>query len=74
MHDFAKKTADRIKESDFHPDVIIGLSRGGLVPARMFCDFLHLKDCFTIKVDHWCLTATRDGKAMLTHKLDMDWT
>ena len=74
MHDFAKKTADRIKESDFHPDVIIGLSRGGLVPARMFCDFLHLKDCFTIKVNHWGLTATKDGKAKLTHKLDMDLT
>ena len=74
MHDFAKKTADRIKESDFHPDVIIGLSRGGLVPARMFCDFLHIKDCFTIKVNHWGLTATKDGKAKLTHKLDMDLT
>jgi hypoxanthine phosphoribosyltransferase len=74
LHDFAKNTAEKIKESDFHPDVIIGLSRGGLVPARMFCDFLHVKSCFTIKVDHWGITASKDGKAKLTHKLDMDLT
>ena len=74
MHDYAKQTAEKIKESDFHQDVIIGLSRGGLVPARLFCDFLHVKNCFTIKVDHWGLTATKDGKAQLTHKLDMDLT
>jgi hypoxanthine phosphoribosyltransferase len=74
LHDYAKQTADRIKGSDFHPDIIIGLSRGGLVPARLFCDFLHVKNCFTIKVDHWGLTATKDGKARLTHKLDMDLT
>ncbi len=72
MHDIAQKTTDKIKESDFHPDVIIGLSRGGLVPSRVFCDFLHIKDCFTIKVAHWGVTATKDGKAKLTHKLDMD--
>ena len=74
MHDYAKQTADKIKESDFHPDIIIGLSRGGLVPARLFCDFLHVKNCFTIKVDHWGLTATKDGQAKLTHRLDMDLT
>jgi hypoxanthine phosphoribosyltransferase len=74
LHDYAKQTADKIKKSDFHPDVIIGLARGGLVPARLFCDFLHVKNCFTIKVDHWGLTATKDGKARLTHKLDMDLT
>ena len=74
MHNLAKKTANKIKKSDFHPDIIIGLSRGGLVPARMFCDFLHIKNCFAIKVDHWGLTATKDGKAKLTHKLNMDLT
>ena len=72
MHNFAKKTSDNIKQSDFHPDMIIGLSRGGLVPARLFCDFLHIKNCLAIKVDHWGLTATKDGKAELTHKLDLD--
>lgn len=74
MHSFAKETANNIKKSGFHPDIIIGLSRGGLVPARLFCDFLHIKDCFTIKVDHWGLTAAKDGQAKLTQKLNVDLT
>jgi hypoxanthine phosphoribosyltransferase len=72
MEDFAKKTSENIKKSNFYPDVIIGLSRGGLVPARMFCDFLHVKSCFTVKVDHWGMTATKDGQAKLSQRLDMD--
>jgi len=72
MVSIAKKTCDAIKDSDFHPDVIIALSRGGLVPARLFCDFLHIKNCLSIKVDHWGLTATKDGHAKLTQGLSTD--
>lgn len=69
-----KKTSAKIKQSNFHPDVIIGISRGGLVPARLFCDFLHVKSCFSLKVDHWGLTATKNGEAKLTQPLNMDLT
>jgi len=72
IQDVAKKTCNAIKESDFHPDVIIAIARGGLVPGRLFCDFLHIKNCYSIKVDHWGLTATKDGEAKLTHTLNLD--
>ena len=74
VQDYAKQTTNKIKTTNFHPDLIIGLSRGGLVPARLFCDYLHIKTCYTIKVDHWGLTATKDGQAKLTHKLNIDLT
>ena len=74
MHEFAEEAARQVKESDFHPDVIIGLTRGGLVPARLFADLLHVKDVYTINVDHWGLTATMDGEAKLTQKLNVDIT
>ena len=60
--------------ANFHPDLIIGLSRRGLVPARLFCDYLHIKTCYTIKVDHWDLKEKKDGQAKLTHKLNIDLT
>jgi len=72
IHDTAKKTAVLIKQSDFHPEIIIAVARGGLVPARLFCDFLHVKSCYAVKVDHWGLTATKDGQAKLTHELNLD--
>ncbi|EQB71186.1 MAG: hypothetical protein AMDU1_APLC00032G0007 [Thermoplasmatales archaeon A-plasma] len=49
----------------FSPDLIIGLSRGGLVPARILSDSLWIKDLLSIKTEHWGITATQDGKAVL---------
>lgn len=68
----AKKASDKIKADNFRPDLIIALSRGGLVPGRLFCDYLHVKNCLSIKVDHWGLTATKDGQAKLTQGLNTD--
>ena len=72
MVEYSRQTTSLIKKSGFKPDIIIALSRGGLVPARIFCDFLHIKNCYSIKIDHWGLTATKDGKARINHGLNMD--
>jgi hypoxanthine phosphoribosyltransferase len=64
--------ADSIKESGFKPDVIIALARGGVVPARIICDALILSDYISIKVDHWGVTAAKDGKARLRRPVNWD--
>ncbi|HLF06302.1 MAG TPA: phosphoribosyltransferase [Thermoplasmata archaeon] len=51
------------------PDVVIGLTRGGWVPARIICDRLGIKDLFAVKTEHWGITATQDGEARLAQKL-----
>ncbi len=50
---------------DFSPEVIIGLSRGGLVPSRILSDSLWIKDLLSIKTEHWGITATKSGQAVL---------
>ncbi len=65
-------TAAKIKKSGFHPDVIVSIARGGLVPARLLADYLHVKDLLAIKTDHWGLTATKDGQAKISYALNMD--
>ncbi|MEM4018553.1 MAG: phosphoribosyltransferase, partial [Sulfolobales archaeon] len=32
--------AETIKRRGFKPDIVIAVSRGGYVPARLICDFL----------------------------------
>ncbi|MCL4341256.1 MAG: phosphoribosyltransferase [Candidatus Thermoplasmatota archaeon] len=62
------KWCEAIKEkvsNSFQPDIIVGLSRGGLVPARMLSDMLWIKDLISIKTEHWGITATASGKAVL---------
>lgn len=68
----ADVTAAKIKKSRWHPDVIVSIARGGLVPARLLSDYLHVKDLIAIKTDHWGLTATKDGQARVSYALNMD--
>ena len=57
---------------NYAPDVIIGLSRGGLVPARILSDKMWIKDLVSIKTEHWGITATKDGKAVLKNDTKLD--
>ena len=61
-----------VVSDNYKPDIVIGIARGGLVPARMMSDYLFIKDLLTIKTEHWGLTASMDGKAVLKSKLDYD--
>ena len=42
-----------IISSGFDPDVIIGVARGGLVPARLLLDYFHKKYICTVQMGHW---------------------
>ncbi len=60
--------ARKIKKSGFIPDLVIGVARGGLVPARIVCDFLHQKDLTSIKAEHWGIASTL-GNARIKYPL-----
>lgn len=71
VEDWADKLSEKIKKG-FKPDIVIGLTRGGWVPARLICDRLKIKNLLAVKTEHWGLTATKDGKAKLVHGIGMD--
>lgn len=64
----ARRLAHKIVKSDYKPDIIIGIARGGLVPARMVCDLLLLDEIITIRTEHWG-TASRKEKARIKFSL-----
>ena len=66
IYSYAYQTARKIKESEWKPEAIVGIARGGWVHARIQCDLLGVKNLYSVKVDHWGVTATKDGKAKLT--------
>ena len=70
----AKNVAKKINESDFKPDFMVGLARGGWVLSRVLCDYLGVKDLVSLKVEHWGVTATPDGKAQIKYPFDIDLT
>jgi hypoxanthine phosphoribosyltransferase len=66
------RLAQQISASDFHPDFIIAIARGGFTPARFLCDFLHVGALAAIRVEHYQAGAKRTGQAEVTIPLAAD--
>ena len=71
IEDWCKSLSDKIISIEI-PDAIIGMSRGGLVPARIVSDKLLRKELYAVKTEHWGLTASKDGMAKLKQGLSSD--
>ena len=67
---WTEAVANDIEDDGFRPTVVIGLTRGGWVPARIVCDHLQVKKLYAVKTEHWGVTANHDGKALLTQELN----
>jgi len=72
LHEDIKEIVKKIKIDNYQPDIVIALSRGGFVPARVICDLMIIKDMVSVKVDHWGITAAKDGKAHLRYPISAD--
>jgi hypoxanthine phosphoribosyltransferase len=72
FYKLARQVAKKINGSGYKPDLIVGLARGGWVLARILCDLIGVKDLVSLKVEHWGVTATPDGKAKLKYPLKVD--
>ncbi len=71
IENWSKDIVRKVKKSGYNPEIVIGLARGGLVPARLISDYLNIKDLYAVKTEHWGLTATPDGKAKLAQGLQV---
>jgi len=69
-YDLCRDVSVVIKAEGYKPKVIVGVARGGLFLARMLCDFFLLTDLFSLKMEHWGITATITGSAKLKYGLD----
>jgi hypoxanthine phosphoribosyltransferase len=55
-------------DKHYKPDVIIGLLRGGIIPARIFADFFNVKmDFFALDVKLYTGINERDKKPVIRH-------
>ncbi len=56
----------------FQPDIIVGIARGGWVPARNLCDLLDVNDLVSIRIEHWGKKAIPSSRALIKYGLDAD--
>ncbi|MGD2111752.1 MAG: phosphoribosyltransferase [Gammaproteobacteria bacterium] len=66
------RLAGLIRTSGYRPGVVIAIGRGGYVPARLLCDYLHLMDLTSIKIEHYLSGADRQKRAVIRYPLRAD--
>lgn len=66
-----KKLSIKIKK-DYEPEVLVGIVRGGLVPLRLFSDFLDNKNVSTIKIEYYTGIGKTKETPEITQKLTTD--
>ena len=70
--EWSRGLATKIKESNYKPDVIIAVARGGFVPARLLCDFLNVENLISIQSQHWTEAAKAAEKAIIKFAYELD--
>lgn len=68
--ELSEKLAKKVQTSGFYPDVVIAISRGGLVPARVLSDVLGVDDVVTVGVKYWGLAQRRAERPVLYHGIE----
>ena len=67
-----QRLAGLIKESGYRPDLVIAIGRGGYVPARLLCDYMHIMELTSIKIEHYLSGANRQEEAVIRYPLKAD--
>jgi hypothetical protein len=62
IYGLCRDVAADVKASDFEPDVVVALARGGWFAGRCLCDFLGLDDLTSLKMEHYVGTAQKSGE------------
>ncbi|MCX8181816.1 MAG: phosphoribosyltransferase [Candidatus Methanomethyliaceae archaeon] len=69
---WSRIVSDNILNSGWKPDVIIAISRGGYVPARLICDRLVVGELVSLQVSHWPSAAQVAKEAGVKYPLECD--
>ena len=71
IYSLSRELARTIAGSGFRPDIVVAIGRGGYVPARLVCDFLHLDQLTGIKVEHYIATH-KQAEVKIRYPLNTD--
>lgn len=72
VHRLCRRLATRVRDSGFRPQLIVAIGRGGYIPARLLCDYLHLMGLAGVKVEHYTGGARRQPHARVRYPLGID--
>ena len=71
IYEFLLSLAQKIREDDFKPDVIVGVSRGGWPPARVMSDLLENPEIANVKAEFYLGVAETKGEPIITQPVSV---
>ncbi len=71
IYEMLLRLAERIRGDDFHPDAIVGISRGGWPPARVMSDLLGNPELANVGVEFYLGVAETKREPVITQPLSM---
>lgn len=66
IYELTLKLAAEIEKRGAHYDCIVGVSRGGLIPARLLSDLLNLRELYVVGVVYYLEAGRRAGNPVIT--------
>jgi hypothetical protein len=71
IYDLCVKISHDVVRSEFKPDAIVAVGRGGWIPARIISDFLNIRELYSVKAEHWDVAETKDD-AVITQPINVN--
>lgn len=68
----AYRVSKQITDSAERFDIVVGIARGGLPPARMICDFLNIKLLTSVQIKHYTSGGEEMEKVDIIDPVDID--
>jgi hypoxanthine phosphoribosyltransferase len=69
IYDALLSVAGEIRRSGFKPDVIVGIAKGGWVPARVLADLLEVPRLATVRIEFYVGVGHTMGKPVLKERI-----
>ncbi len=69
VYNLTLQLSERIVSSGFVPDVIIGIARGGWIPARILSDVLYASSLQNIRIEYYTDVGARGKEPQITQPL-----
>ncbi|MHA1638479.1 MAG: phosphoribosyltransferase [Candidatus Thorarchaeota archaeon] len=71
VYNLTLRLSERIVKSGFVPDIIVGIARGGWIPARILSDVLYTSAMFNIRIEYYSSIGTKGETPIVTQPLAM---
>ncbi|MHA2084560.1 MAG: phosphoribosyltransferase [Candidatus Thorarchaeota archaeon] len=71
VYNLTLQISERIVQSGFMPDIIVGIARGGWIPARILSDVLYANAMFNVRIEYYSDIGLSGGEPKITQPLSV---